>query len=276
MNNKKIDLKSLFGGLQSQMNATLSTNRDFINHPGSKGDSLENAWIEWLRKYLPNRYSVDKAIVIDHEGNTSHQIDVVIYDNWFTPFIFSQNGFHYIPAEGVYAVFEVKPDIGDSSDGKTNIEYAGEKIESVRKLLRTSTSMINSGRKFSPRPLTKIIGGILCSTNSYTHKNNNTIEGHLKNQKGLKSIDMGCVADYGSFYVDFEPSEEITEASQEKYVEFYNDRVFKELRFSKQENSLVTFFMQLTRYLQQAIGTVPAINLQAYLDKIEETIDEEI
>lgn len=39
------------------------------------------------------------------EGMTSHQIDIVIYDNWFTPFIFSQNGFHYIPAEGVYAVF---------------------------------------------------------------------------------------------------------------------------------------------------------------------------
>ncbi|MDF0716057.1 hypothetical protein PY092_07870 [Muricauda sp. 334s03] len=273
---KRIDIKSLFTGLQTQMNATLNTNRDFITHPGSKGDSLENAWIEWLRKYLPNRYSVDKAIVIDHEGNTSHQIDVVIYDNWFTPFIFSQNGFHYIPAEGVYAVFEVKPDIGDSSDGKSNIEYAGEKIESVRRLLRTSTNMINSGRKFDPRPLTKIIGGILCSANSYTHKNNRTIEGHLKAQKGLKSIDIGCIADYGAFFVDYEPSEEIKETGQDKYLEFYENRKFRELRFSKEENSLVTFFMQLTRYLQQAIGTVPAINLQTYLDKIDETIDEEI
>lgn len=107
----KVDLKMLFSGLQNQMSAQLNTNRDFIYHPGSKGDSLENAWIEWLRKYLPNRYSVDKAIVIDHEGNTSQQIDIVIYDNWFTPFIFNQNGFYYIPAEGVYAVFEVKPDI---------------------------------------------------------------------------------------------------------------------------------------------------------------------
>lgn len=273
---KQIDIKSLFIGLQSQMNATLSTNRDFITHPGSKGDALENAWIEWLRKYLPNRYSVDKAIVIDHQGNTSHQIDVVIYDNWFTPFIFSQNGFHYIPAEGVYAVFEVKPDIGDSSDGKSNIEYAGEKIESVRRLQRTSTNMINSGRKFDPRPLTKIIGGILCSTNSYTHKNNKTIEGHVKAQKGLKSIDIGCIADYGAFFVDYEPSEEIKETGQDMYLEFYENRTFRELHFSKQENSLVTFFMQLTRYLQQAIGTVPAINLQAYLDKIDETIDEEI
>lgn len=34
--------------------------------------------------------------------------------------------------------------------------------------------------------------------------------------------------------------------------------------------------MQLTRYLQQAIGTVPAIDLQLYLDSIHETIDEDI
>ncbi len=220
---------------------------------------------------------MDKAIVIDHEGNTSHQMDIVIYDNWFTPFIFSQNGFHYIPAEGVYAVFEVKPDIGGSSDGKTNIEYAAEKIESVRKLLRTSTNMINSGRRLDPRPLTKIVGGILCSTNSYSHNDNNkTIEGHVKSQKGLRSIDMGCIADYGSFFVDYDPSKEIEETGQEKYLEFYDNRTFKELHFSKQENSLVTFFMQLTRYLQQAIGTVPAINLQSYLDKIGEEMDENI
>lgn len=272
----KIDIKMLFGGLQSQMNAQLNTNREFITHPGSKGDALENAWIEWLRKYLPNRYSVDKAIVIDHEGNTSHQIDIVIYDNWFTPFIFSQNGFHYVPAEGVYAVFEVKPDIADSSDGKTNIEYAAEKIESVRKLLRTSTDMISSGKKYPPRPLTKIIGGILCSTNTYTHSNNNTIIGHIKNQNGLKSIDLGCIADYGSFFVNYEPNEEIMENGMDKYLEFYNNRNFKEIKFSKSENSLVTFFMQLTRYLQQAIGTVPAINLQSYLDKIDEEIDDDI
>lgn len=274
--NKKIDIKALFSGLQNQMIATLSTNRDFITHPGSKGDSLENAWIEWLRDYLPNRYSIDKAIVIDHEGNTSHQIDIVVYDNWFTPFIFTQNGFHYIPAEGVYAVFEVKPDIANSSDGKSNIEYAAEKIESVRKLLRTSTDMINSGRKFPPRPLTKIIGGILSSSNSYTHKNNDTIENHIKKQIGLKSIDLGCIADYGSFFVDYEPAEEIKENGQEKYLEYYEMRNFKEIKFSKTENSLVTFFMQLTRYLQQAIGTVPAINLQAYMDKIDEKLDEEI
>ncbi|WP_332028018.1 DUF6602 domain-containing protein [Kaistella sp.] len=281
---KKIDVKMLFNGLQSQMTAQLNTNRDFIEHPGSKGDALENAWIEWLRKYLPNRYSVDKAIVIDHEGNTSHQIDIVIYDNWFTPFIFSQNGFHYIPAEGVYAVFEVKPDLKGSvknektGKSQTYIEYAGDKIESVRVLKRTSTKMINSGADVPARPLTKILGGILTSTNDI--KRISTIENHLKSLTGFKTIDFGCVADYGSFYVDYDGEEDISLKDisnfDKRYFDYYNTRTYKEVSFSKPENSLVTFFMQLTRYLQQAIGTVPAINLQIYLDKIGEDIDEEI
>ena len=162
-----IVLGDLFSSLQNQMVAQLNTNRDFIGHPTSKGDSLENTWIEWLRKYLPNRYSVDKAIIIDSLGNLSDQIDLVIFDQQYTPFVLTQNGIHYIPAEGVYAVFEVKPDLQGSlqvqGESISYIEYAGRKIESVRKLKRTSTNIIDRGRIFEPRPLTKIIGGILTS-----------------------------------------------------------------------------------------------------------------
>jgi hypothetical protein len=273
----KVDLKQLFNGLQNQMSAQLNTNREFIEHPGSKGDALENAWIEWLRKYLPNRYSVDKAIVIDNEGFTSQQMDIVIYDNWFTPFIFNQNGFYYIPAEGVYAVFEVKPDIQGNVGSKTYIEYAGEKIESVRKLKREAASFINGGHKHPPRPLTKIIGGILCSTNTFTHKHNDTITRHLQKLENLRSIDLGCIADYGSFYVNYTtPNEEIENVGQDAYLDFYSNRKFNEIKFSNADNSFVTFFMQLTRYLQQAIGTIPAIDLNAYLKNIDEEVDEQI
>lgn len=276
----KIDLKQMFAGLQNQMISQLNTTRKFITHPGSKGDALENAWIEWLRKYLPNRYSVDKAIIIDHEGSISHQIDIVIYDNWFTPFIFTQDGFHYIPAEGVYAIFEVKPDIKGNVGEKSYIEYASEKIESVRVLKRTSTNMINSGSKLPPRAFTKIIGGILTSTNSFTHKDNNTIEEHLKKHKGLKGIDIGCMADYGSFYVDYNGAEDTSLKNskdfEKRYNDYYNNRNINKIIFSDSENSMVSFFLQLTRYLQQAIGTVPAIDLNAYSEAIDFEIDEEL
>lgn len=191
MNENKERLKSLFESLQKQMLAELSTNRLFIDHPGTKGDSIENVWIEWLRKYLPTKYCVDKAIVIDSNGDISHQMDLVIYDEQFTPFVFNQNGVKYIPAEGIYAVFEVKPEIN-----KAYIEYAGEKIASVRKLHRTATTFINGGRKCAPRGFTKILGGILTISNSFTTENNETLEKHLKNLKGLETMEMGCIIDY--------------------------------------------------------------------------------
>lgn len=266
----KIQLDSLFSGLQNQMIAQLNTSRNNIEHPGSKGDVLEMAWIEWLRKYLPNRYSVDKAIVIDHTGKTSDQIDIVIYDNWYTPFIFTQNGFYYIPAEGVYAVFEVKPEM----KGKVTIDYSAKKIESVRVLKRTSTKIINTGVDCLPRPLTKIVGGVLTSTCSVTK---DTINRNLELQKGLSSIDFGCIADEGSFYIDYNGDENTKNKEYESRIrEYYDKREFVSVTYSKKENSLVTFFMQLTRYLQQAIGTVAAIDLQKYIGSIDEKIDEEI
>lgn len=87
---------------------------------------------------------------------------------------------------------------------------------------------------------------------------------------------MGCIADYGCFVIDYEPNEEIMETGIDKFLEHYQNRSIKTINFSKSENSLVTFFMQLTRYLQQAIGTVAAIDLNSYLSTIGETLDEEI
>lgn len=268
---KMIDLRNLFHGLQEQMLTSLNVNRMFIGHPGSKGDATEQHWIEFLRAYLPERYKVDKAIVIDSTGNVSEQMDVVIYDAIYTPFIFKQDGFMYIPAESVYAVFEVKQDV------KGYIEYAAKKIESVRKLKRTSISMVASGITKPARPLTKIIGGILTTTNSY--KENDRVIKQLEELKGLQTLDLGCLCDAGSFYVDYKETvpkdiDPITDNC--KYIEqVYESREVKEIEFSNKEVSLFTFFLQLVSYLK-SIGTVAAIDINAYLKAINAKIDEDI
>jgi hypothetical protein len=265
----KIKLKDLFSGLQKQIEARFSTNREFIKHSGSKGDSLENVWIEWLREYLPNRYCVDKAFVIDSKGQLSHQLDLVIYDQHFTPFVFKQDGVSYIPAEGVYAVFEVKPEIN-----KGYIEYAGKKIESVRKLYRTSTNIIDRGKTYDPRPLTKIIGGILAIESTIS---NDKIDSHLKSLKNLQAFDMGCAVTTGSFYVEYEGKEDIEIQDFNKRINsYYNNRNVENVEFSQPLHSLVTFFLQLSRYLQQSIGSVAAIDLGAYAKAVKFEIDKEL
>lgn len=269
--NKMIDLKDLFHGLQNQMLASLNVNREFIEHPGSKGDATEQHWIEFLRTYLPDRYKVDKAIVIDSTGNVSEQMDVVIYDAIYTPFIFKQDGFMYIPAESVYAVFEVKQDV------EGHIEYAAKKVESVRKLKRTSISMVSSGKTTPARALTKIIGGILTTTSSY--RGNDTVIKQLEKLKGLQTLDLGCFCDAGSFYIDYK--ETVPEyidpiKDNRKYIEkVYESHEVNEIEFSNKNVSLFTFFLQLVSYLK-SIGTVPAIDINAYLEAINAKIDEDI
>ena len=266
---KMIDLRELFNGLQTQMLASLNVDRVFIEHPGSKGDATEQRWIDFLRTYLPDRYKVDKAIVIDSTGNVSEQMDIVIYDAIYTPFIFNQDGFMYIPAESVYAVFEVKQDV------KGYIDYAAQKVESVRRLKRTSVEMVNSGRRTSARPLTKIIGGILTTTSSYT--GTETVSKQLKELKGYQTLDLGCLCDTGSFHVDYKETrpDGIDQTKNEFIEQVYESREVNEIIFSDKKVSLFTFFLQLVSYLK-SIGTVPAIDINAYLNAIDERIDEGI
>lgn len=78
---------------------------------------------------------------------------------------------------------------------------------------------------------------------------------------------VGILVDYGCFYIDYIGEEDITLKTWrvcQRYFDYYNDRVINKVIFSNHENSLVWFFSQLTKYLQQAIGTVPAIDFNVY------------
>ena len=133
MPENKVPLKKLFLHLQGQMAAKLNTSRECIPHQGVKGDASEECWRAMLREYLPKRYRVEKAFVVDSLDQCSEQIDIVIFDQQYSPFLFNQNGAYYVPAESVYAVIEAKQDIS-----KGMIEYAAQKAASVRKLKRTN------------------------------------------------------------------------------------------------------------------------------------------
>ena len=101
-------LSQLLSSLHEDIQQRLATVRKTFNHPGTKGDASENVWISLLDTYLPKRYQAAKAHVVDSLGNFSQQIDVVVFDRQYSPFIFTYENETIIPAESVYAVFEAK------------------------------------------------------------------------------------------------------------------------------------------------------------------------
>lgn len=128
----------------------------------AQGDNTENAWIMFFRRFLPSRYSCNRAFVVDSKGDFSEQIDIVIYDRYFSP-VFFEHG--VIPAESVYAIFEVKLKLN-----KKNFEYTQKKIGSVKLLSRTSASVICNGELKPGRKPFEIIGGLLTIENGWKRK----------------------------------------------------------------------------------------------------------
>lgn len=238
--------------LESKINAAQST----ITHDGTMGSVIESQWISgFLQKYLPDRYAVGSGIVINSEGKTSDQIDIVIHDNQYTPNLLSQGTHQFVPAESVYAVIEVKPQID-----KGMLEYAGKKAASVRSLTRTSVGIRHAGGSYPPKVLHHIIAGIIGVSADWKGGFNDTFKKNLTPLLGTENqIDFGCALEHGAF-------------------DIYNyDRVFTNqdplnpelidqmINIKSSNNSLVYFMFRLLSRLQ-AIGTVPAVDWSKYGD----------
>jgi hypothetical protein len=242
----KIDMRQMFLSLQKAMINDLENIRKNIDHEPTKGEGSENIWIQFLTDHLPHRYSITKAKIVDHFGNTSDAIDVVIYDRQYTPFVFNKAGIKYVPAESVYAVFEAKQKITASY-----LRYASNKIESVRRLSRTSAPVIDKGVKKPAPELFKILGGFICLENSWKHSisEEKSFYSYINSLEGNKSIDIGCIINDKSFANDLSKGK-------------------NEIIYSNKDETLIFFFLKLVYELQQ-LGTVRPIDLNQYINQLD-------
>jgi hypothetical protein len=237
-------LKSLFTASQARLSASLGASQTALTHPGAKGEASESNWLDMLHSHLPHRYRADKASVIDSNGNTSDQIDVVIYDRQYTALLYNHDGQLYIPAESVYAVFEVKQNLD-----KEHIEYAGCKAASVRKLHRTSARIAHAGGEYKPRDLFSITAGILTYQSSWKPPFGDSLVQVLKSRPLTERLDLGCAVAHGAFEVEYQNNGAV------------------ELSTHEGQLGLIYFFFRLLGRLQ-SLGTVPAIDYEVYLSKV--------
>lgn len=79
-----------------------------VPHLGERGRITEEIICSVLRGILPKRFSIGTGILISASGETSHQTDIVIFDNLHNSPILSEYGVGVYPVEIVYATLEVK------------------------------------------------------------------------------------------------------------------------------------------------------------------------
>ncbi len=194
-------------------------------------------WLGLLQSYLPQRYQAATAHVVDSEGNFSDQIDVVIFDRQYSPFIFKYEGQTIVPAESVYAAFEAKQSIN-----AIQVRYAQDKVASVRRLHRTSLPIPYANGVYPPKPLIPIFGGLLTFESDWNPPLGQTLQETLKDGNPEGRLDLGCVAAHGHF--DFD-------AKSQAY------------RVTIGGKPATAFLFNLISQLQFS-GTVPMIDVQAY------------
>ena len=232
-------LSQLLSSLHEDIEQKLATVRKAIHHPGSKGDASENVWIELLNQYLPTRYQTAKAHVVDSKGQFSQQIDVVVFDRQYSPFIFSYQGAIIVPAESVYAVFEAK----QTADAGL-VSYAQDKVASVRRLHRTSLPIPHAGGVYPAKQLIPILGGMLTFESNWKPAMGDSFVSALNAGIGDRQLDIGCVASHGHFHRD-------------PQVDSYSLEV--------ERKPATAFLFRLISRLQFS-GTVPMIDIDAYAE----------
>ena len=185
-------LQSILQSMHDKIHQSLEAARTTFGHPGAKGDASENIWLELFQKHLPERYRAEKAFVVDSNDKFSEQIDVVVFDRQYSPFILNFMEQLVIPAESVYAVFEAKQAINAKY-----VKYAQDKVESVRQLHRTSLPIPHAGGTYPAKAPIKILGGILTFESDWTPGIGKSMKDCLV--KGSSILDIGCVAAHGYF-----------------------------------------------------------------------------
>lgn len=244
MEDEQFNLHDAFRSKQEALRAILETGRGTAGHPVAVGEGTELHWRELLDEFLPKRYQVSKGFVVDSAGRRSEQVDVIIHDRTFSPLLWEYGGYMYVPAESVYAVFEVKQD-----HSAEDIKAAAQKAASVRRRVRTQGQfgwLMGKGLK-EPFP---ILAGLLTVDSSWNPAFGKAFKNALS---GLTSddeyLDMGCALAKGSWNLEEHENPDVVQLSQP-------------------DTALISFCMRLL-YRLQKMGTVGGIDYDEYEHKAD-------
>lgn len=178
--------------------------------------------------------------MIDADGRESEFIDVIIYDRQYTPAVFSKSSQLYVPAESVYAVLEAKQELT-----RAHVTYAGKKAASVRRLRRTSATIVHAGGTYpDQRQPFRIIAGIVTYKSSWTPGFGNAFKKAINELTTSRQLDFGLAAGDEYFEVDYGAGDPVVTVYPKK-------------------RSLAAFLMRFLAHLQK-LGTVTAIDYNEY------------
>lgn len=79
------------------------------NHQLTTGTYRETIWMSLFKQIIPHKFSIKQGVfIMDSNGNTSAEVDLVIFDEQYTPYIFNYGEICFIPIEAIAVVVQCK------------------------------------------------------------------------------------------------------------------------------------------------------------------------
>lgn len=109
------------------------------NHQYTTGSYRETVWKELFEMVIPKKYCIEQSVfIIDSYGKISSEVDLAVFDEMYTPYIFNYGKIKFIPIEAVSVVIQCKSQI----TGRTKQKNLKEWVESID-VLKTSLDSVS-------------------------------------------------------------------------------------------------------------------------------------
>ena len=122
-------VQDYWDGVLQRLRAEVNVFARLIQHRGEQGRENEAAFARLLTSFAPQRLGVGTGLLIDSDGGSSRQQDIVLFERSDEPAVLAQTNQLLYPVESVIACIEVKTRLTTSA-----IEDCGVKTASIRAL----------------------------------------------------------------------------------------------------------------------------------------------
>ncbi len=111
---------------------------NLFDHMGERGRFREFAIEKLLRPHIPNSCGIATGLIFEESGDSSKQMDIVLYDQLFGNILFENGDASLFPCESVFGALEVKSKL-DSAELDKCIQNA----QSLKSLQRTDSTSLD-------------------------------------------------------------------------------------------------------------------------------------
>lgn len=142
------NIKENYQSLEQSIVRQLSIKVD--NHHLTAGYNREKIWLDLFRQIIPMKFAIRQGVfLIDSQGRVSKEVDIAVFDEQYTPYIFNYGNIHFIPIEAVAVVIQCK---SENVSGKKNEKILTDWVKSVQEQQTSPNSIARMAVNMSITP----------------------------------------------------------------------------------------------------------------------------